>query len=138
MMDIRPIDENFSVSPQIEPADLHDLTGDGYQVLICNRPDGEEPGQPEASAMREAATDAGMSFHYIPISGGVFPEDSVSAFGEVRRREGRKTIAYCRTGTRSITLETLANPAGRSPDERLQLARRAGYDLSSLAAQLDE
>lgn len=137
-MDIRPIDENFSVSPQIEPADLHELARDGYQVLICNRPDGEEAGQPEASAMREAATEAGMSFHYIPVSGGAFPEDSVSAFGEVRRRDGRKTIAYCRTGTRSITLETLANPAGRSSEKRLQLARQAGYDLSSLAAKLGE
>lgn len=137
-MDIRSIDQTFAVAPQIGLEDVPELARNGYRVLICNRPDGEEAGQPTAAEMREAATDAGMTFHHIPVSGGAFPEEAVFAFRAVRDNETGKTIAYCRTGTRSITLETLANPARRSPDERLGLAKQAGYDLSSLAAQIKQ
>lgn len=137
-MDIRPIDESLSVSPQVRPENLPELARNGYRVIICNRPDGEESGQPGSTAMREAASEAGLAFHYIPVSGGAFPEEAVSAFRDVRRNGGGRTIAYCRTGTRSVTLETLANPGGRSRKERLRLAKQAGYDLSSLADQLKE
>lgn len=137
-MDIRPIDDHFSVSPQIEPEDLPALARSGYRVLICNRPDGEESGQPDSAAMREAAADAGMAFHYIPVSGGVFPAEAIAAFRDVRTAQEAKMIAYCRTGTRSITLETLSNPVDRGLEERLQLAKRAGYDLTPLAARLDK
>ncbi|WP_234026350.1 TIGR01244 family sulfur transferase [Qipengyuania thermophila] len=135
-MNIRPIDDTFSVAPQIAPEDLPELARSGYRVLISNRPDGEEEGQPTAQEMRAAANAAGMTFHHIPVSGGAFPEDAVSAFRAVRQGEAKKTLAFCRTGTRAISLETLANPANRSPEERLRLAKEAGYDLSSLAARI--
>jgi len=135
-MDIREVTPGFAVSPQIAPGDMKTLADKGYVAVVCNRPDGEEPGQPPLEDLRAAATQAGLAFHHIPVAGGAFPDAAIAAFASVRRGTQGPLIAYCRTGTRSITLETLANPAARSADERLRDAKAAGYDLSALAPRL--
>lgn len=135
-MDIRPAGAGFAVAPQLAPDNMAALAEKGITTVICNRPDGEEDGQPAVEAMRAAAQQAGIAFHHIPVSGGVFPEAAIAAFRAVRRGSDGATLAYCRTGTRSITLETLANPCDRTVEERITIARDAGYDLSALADQL--
>lgn len=135
-MDIRPVSGQFAVAPQLLPEDAAELAALGYGALICNRPDGEEEGQPEVAALRAAAQDAGLAFHHIPVSGGLFPDAAIAAFRAVRKGTQGKVLAFCRTGTRSITLETLANPDGISAAERLKHASAAGYDLSGIAGQL--
>ena len=135
-MDIRELSESIAVAPQPQPGELADLANRGFAAVICNRPDGEEPGQPGVAEMRAAAEAAGLAFHHIPVGGGNFPAPAVAAFRAVRRGTEGKVLAYCRTGTRSITLETLANPDGLSAAQRLAAAHAAGYDLSALADQL--
>lgn len=137
-MDIRKVDTDFAVAPQIAPADMAALAAQGFVAVMCNRPDGEEPGQPGVDAMREAAQQAGLAFHHVPVSGGAFPRPALAAFAAIRRGTQGPLLAYCRTGTRSITLDTLANPAGLCVQERLHRAEAAGYDLSALAGQLDD
>ena len=135
-MDIREVSPGFAVSPQIAISDIPELASRGFAALICNRPDGEEDGQPTVADTRAAAEEAGLAFHHVPVSGGAFPEAAIAAVRAVRRGSEGPVLAYCRTGTRSITLETLANPAGSSVEERLNNAQRAGYDLSALAQRL--
>ena len=106
--------------------------------MICNRPDGEEPGQPAVALIQEAAEAAGLGFHHIPVSGGAFPPDVVEAFAKVREQADGKVLAYCRTGTRSITLDALANIENETADERIKRAERAGYDLSGMRDRLSE
>ena len=137
-MDMTQLDENVWVAGQIDPADLPALADRGFRSIIGNRPDGEDDDQPAAEVMRAAAESAGMRFHHIPVAGGAFPAEAVAAFGQVRREAGGKVLAYCRTGTRSITLDALANPEGLSVADRLEQAGAAGYDLSALASQLAE
>ena len=135
-MDIRQLSQGFAVAPQIAPSDFAALADQGFVTVICNRPDGEEPGQPGVEAMREAAQASGIAFHHIPVSGGAFPDAAIAAFGAVRRGTDGPVLAYCRTGTRSITLDTLANPEGIDPQERLNRAAAAGYDLTGLREKL--
>ena len=132
------VSEAFAVSSQIRPGDLQDIAEAGYRTVICNRPDGEERDQPTAASMQDAAESAGLAFHHIPVSGGEFPPDAVRAFARVREKADGKVIAYCRTGTRSITLDALANTANETADQRIERARRAGYDLSGLRGRLGE
>ncbi len=132
-MEIREVDEDFAVAGQISPESMARLAERGFVAVICNRPDAEEPGQPGIDAMRAAAQDAGLAFHHIPVSGGTFPEPAIAAFRAVRLGTDGPMLAYCRTGTRSITLETLANPHNRPLSRRLQDAQVAGYDLSAMA-----
>lgn len=136
-MEIKTIREGFAVAPQFTPEDMPALAEAGYVAVICNRPDGEEPGQPSSAEMRAAAEAAGIAYHLIPVSGGAFPPAAIAAFGAVRRGTQGPVLAHCRTGTRSITLETLANPLGLSAEDRLAEAQAAGYDLSALAERLD-
>jgi sulfide:quinone oxidoreductase len=136
-MDIRTIDETLSVAPQMLPEDVAALAAQGFTALVCNRPDGEEPGQPALDAMRDAAQAAGLAFHHIPVAGGLFPPAAVAAFGAIRRGTVGKVLAYCRTGTRAATLDALANIHGLTAAERIALAQAAGYDLSALAGRME-
>ncbi len=135
-MEIRPVDENFAVAPQLQPQDMAELARQGYVAVLCNRPDGEEPGQPLIADMRAAAEAAGLAYHHIPVAGGAFPEAAIAAFRAVRRGTQGKVLAYCRTGTRSITLDTLANHGGLDADALIERAANAGYDLTALRDRL--
>jgi sulfide:quinone oxidoreductase len=136
MMELRKVDDRFAVAAQMQPEELAALAGEGFTTVICNRPDGEEPGQPPIAAMRAAAEGAGMTFHHIPVTGGAFPAEAVAAFADARRGASGKVLAYCRTGMRAITLDTLANVDGLGAAERIARAAAAGFDLSALAGRL--
>lgn len=137
-MKLVSVSDTFAVSPQLEPSDMCGLADAGFGTVICNRPDGEEPGQLPVASMREAAEAAGLAFHHIPVSGGEFPPVAIKSFAKVREEADGKVLAFCRTGTRSITLDALANVEHESAAERINRAQRAGYDLSGLRDRLGE
>ena len=137
-MNLVSVSDTFAVSPQLEPSDMRGLADAGFSTVICNRPDGEEPGQPIVASMREAAEEAGLAFHHIPVSGGEFPPVAIKAFAKVREEADGKVLAFCRTGTRSITLDALANVENETADARIERAQRVGYDLSGLRDRLGE
>jgi sulfide:quinone oxidoreductase len=135
-MELRAIDATLAVGAQMQPEDLAGLAEQGFAAVICNRPDGEEPGQPPLDEMRRAAQEAGLAFHHIPVAGGLFPPAAVAAFAAIRRGTQGKVLAYCRTGTRAASLDALANVRGLSVADRLANAKAAGYDLSGLAERM--
>ena len=137
-MDIRNVSPGFAVAPQIKPEDIPALAQAGFRTLICNRPDAEEADQPSAAELRKAAEAAGIAFHHIPVAGGEFPAAAIAAFRAVRRGSEGRVVAYCRTGTRSITLEALANPGDLDASQRLERAAAAGYDLAGLTERLGQ
>ena len=137
-MKLAHVSETFAVSPQLEPSDMRGLADAGFRTVICNRPDGEEPSQPTVAAIREAAEAAGLAFHHIPVSGGEFPPVAIKAFAKVREEADGKVLAFCRTGTRSITLDALANVENETADARIERAQCVGYDLSGLRDRLGE
>ena len=59
-MDIKPLNRDFAISPQIDLADLPAIAAQGYKAIICNRPDNEEKGQIAATELREAAERLGL------------------------------------------------------------------------------
>jgi sulfide:quinone oxidoreductase len=135
-MELRMIDATLAVAAQMQPEELAGLAAQGFAAVICNRPDGEEPGQPPLDEMRRAAQEAGLAFHHIPVAGGLFPPAAVAAFGAIRRGTHGKVLAYCRTGTRAATLDALANVRALSVEDRLANASAAGYDLAGLAERM--
>lgn len=133
MMELKLIDDTLAVAAQMQPEELAALAEQGFAAVVCNRPDGEEPGQPPLDAMRVAAQEAGLAFHHIPVTGGIFPPAAIAAFAAIRRGTHGKVLAYCRTGTRAASLDALANVHGLGVADRLSRAGAAGYDLSALA-----
>ncbi len=137
MLNIRKITDSVSVAPQIAVEDLADIADAGYTTVICNRPDGESPDQPPTDDFAAKATDVGLEFHHIPISGH-FPPDAVDAFRGAIDSSGGPVLAWCQSGTRSTCLWALAE-AGRSDVATvLEQAGDAGYDLSGLTPMLME
>ena len=61
-------------------------------ILVNNRPDGEEPGQPLASDIEEAAAQAGIAYRFVPIIRGIGPAD-VEAMQKALARGGGRQAA---------------------------------------------
>lgn len=130
----RQLDERILVSGQIAPGDVAALAGEGVTMLVNNRPDGEEPGQPLAGDIEAAAEAAGIPYCFVPIIRGIGPAD-VEAMQEAMRAAGDgKLVAFCRSGTRSALALALAFRAeGASREEVEQKLASAGIDPGPIA-----
>ncbi len=135
-MDIRPLDPALHVAPQIALEDVPALKAAGYATLISNRPDGEEPGQPDAAAVRAAAEAAGLTFVHIPVSMPALGPGEVEALRHALDTLPGPALAFCRSGTRSTVLWALSQAGDRPADDLIAAAAAAGYDISGLRPQL--
>jgi len=133
MTDFRRVTDDFSVSPQISPQDVAAAVAEGVTLVINNRPDGEQPGQPTSAAIEAAARAAGLDYAWIPFSGPPRREHA-EAVREAAAAAKGKVLAFCRSGTRSISAWSLGQALAGSRDrtELVRLGREAGYDLSGL------
>lgn len=137
-MDVRRVSEAFSVSPQIAAGDLAALRDQGFALVINNRPDGEEAGQPSGSEIEEAVRRAGLAYRAIPVPGG-FAEAQVTEMANAIAGASGPVFAFCRSGTRSTLLWALAQASGgRDPDAIAADAAGAGYDIAPVRAAVDD
>lgn len=135
MTEVKQVSKEFSVSAQITADEVRGLAEKGVRSLICNRPDGEGADQPNVTEIETAATEAGMVLAYLPVISGKFSGKDVSDFLAALQRLPAPVHAYCRTGTRSITLWALGQRRlGTDTQKLLDLASAQGYDLSSALA----
>ena len=105
---IRQLDEKTLVSGQIAPHEVAGLAEQGITMLVNNRPDFEEPGQPLAGDIEAAAAEAGIGYRFVPIIRGIGPAD-VEAMQQAQSAAGQgKMLAFCRSGTRSALAVALA------------------------------
>lgn len=133
----RTLDDRMIVADQLTPEDVDRAAEAGVRMIINNRPDGEEPGQPTSAVLEQRAMAHGIGYRHIPVSGGVFDTASIAAEAQALGAAGGQVIGFCRSGTRAATLWALAN-AGRGPAEELiGAALAAGYDLSALRPRLE-
>jgi uncharacterized protein (TIGR01244 family) len=131
---IRQLDDKVMVSGQIAPHEVAGLAEQGFTVLVNNRPDGEEPGQPLAGDIEDAAAIAGIDYRFVPIIRGIGPADVEEMQKALRAAEGGKLLAFCRSGTRSALAVALAKrDEGASSDEVIQKLNQAGFDHGPIA-----
>lgn len=138
MTQFRRLSDSMLASPQIVPDDIAQAAAAGVTLIINNRPDGEEDGQPSGAEIEAAARAAGIAYRAIPVSGGGFAEPQVSAMIEALQSTQGPVLAYCRTGTRSTLLWSLAQARlGQDPETIAAAASAAGYDISPVRAMVD-
>jgi len=131
-----PVAPDFSVAPQIGPEDFAAAAALGFKSIINNRPDGEAPGQLTSAKAEAAANSAGLTYRAIPVVM-PFPASAIDAFAAALAQTPGPHLAYCRSGTRSITLWAMARAkAGADPDALVKAAADAGYALSGARATL--
>ncbi len=135
-MDIKKVDKELSVSPQIAPSDLQALAEAGFKAVICNRPDGEGNDQPLFHEIEEAAQAAGLSAHYLPVETGKVGDEDAEHFGELLDSLPKPVLAYCRSGTRSVTLWSLSRGGKLPLPDILSASSDAGYDMSGVVRRI--
>jgi len=133
MSDFRRVTDDFSTAPQISVADVAEAARLGFTTIINNRPDGEDPAQPASAEIEAAAKAAGLAYAHVPVRGGPGPAE-VEAVREIVDAAEGPVLAFCRSGTRSITTWSIgqAQSGAMSRGELVSLGRQAGYDLSGV------
>ena len=135
----RKLTDQVFASPQIGLAEVAVAAAMGVTLIINNRPEDEEPGQTPGSEIEAAARAAGLDYVAIPVTHAGFSEPQVKAMAEALGKAGTGTIlAYCRSGTRSTLLWSLARASeGADPDELASAAATAGYDIGPVRQIVD-
>jgi uncharacterized protein (TIGR01244 family) len=129
----RQLDDKLLVSGQICPDEVAALRTQGVTLIVNNRPDGEEPGQPLGVEIEEAATAAGIDYRSVPIIRGIGPADADAMRDAISSSPG-KVLAFCRSGTRSALAWALArNDEGMAREEIERRLISAGIDPTPIA-----
>ena len=135
-MDARALSSKISVAPQITADDVAKAKAAGFRAIICNRPDGEGADQPAFAEIAAAAKKAGLETRYLPIVSGKVSDDDATDFGKALIELPGPVLAYCRTGTRSATLWSLAMAGDKPLPDILQAAKGAGYDMAGVVRRI--
>ena len=129
-MKVIQLQEHLAVAGQIMPEHVADIAAAGFKVLINNRPDGEEAGQPSQAEISAAAEAAGLEYHYMPVNAMNYPGPDLPAMKRLfDDADDRPVLAFCRTGTRCTNLWI----SSRDPEEREQAMAHAaalGFDTA--------
>jgi uncharacterized protein (TIGR01244 family) len=130
----RQLDEKTLVNGQISPGDIAELKAIGVTLIVNNRPDGEDAGQPESDDIEAAAKAAGIDYRHVPIARGLGPSD-IEAMREAMHSVGDgKLFAFCRSGNRSTLAWAVAKSEDGAASEDLhRQANAAGFDLGPVA-----
>jgi uncharacterized protein (TIGR01244 family) len=128
------LDQHASVCGQVLPRQVAGLAAQGVTVLVNNRPDGEEPDQPQAHEIEAAAEAAGIAYHHVPIMRGIGPADVAAMQDALREADGGQLLAFCRSGTRSALALALAKrERGEAPEDIHRCLAEAGFDSGPIA-----
>ena len=137
-MNIKKLTDDVSVAPQAVPEDLAGLAALGFRSIIANRPDGESPGQAPFADIARAAHKVGLDARYLPVISSKIFDNDVSAFKATIAALPKPILAYCKSGTRSAALWSLAESGQRPLADILARTKDAGFDLSGLANRIEE
>ncbi|HKL70597.1 TIGR01244 family sulfur transferase [Salibaculum sp.] len=135
-MEFKTITDAITVSPQVCPDELTAIKEAGYRAIICNRPDGEAADQPTFEEIEAAANKVGLEARYLPIVAGKVSDADAEDFGTALTELPGPVLAYCRTGTRSATLWSLASADRLDPSEILSKTKAAGYDMAGVVRRI--
>ena len=130
---LKQLTDTLYVAPQIGLDTVAEAKALGVTLIINNRPEGESPDQTPGPDIEAAARAAGIAYVAIPVTHGGFAPWQLDAMDEALAGNTGKTLCYCRSGTRSTLLWSLARArAGDAPDDLADTAAAAGYDLTPI------
>ena len=136
MSNVVQLDDSYFVAPQLVEADLVSLKSQGFERIINNRPEAESADQPAGESIRAAAEALGMEYVSNAIDLSKLSQEQVD-FQKTALLENKKTLAFCRTGTRSSVLWVLLeNGKGGESSDLIAYVSGKGFDLSRCAVAM--
>ncbi|MBY4629534.1 MULTISPECIES: TIGR01244 family sulfur transferase [Rhizobium] len=103
-MDIRQIDDEYSVSGQITLEDLDEIKALGFKSIVCHRPDHESPDQTAFSVIEARARELGLEITHVPVGPMGVTEEAVQGMVDALDEFPRPMLGYCRSGARSTAI----------------------------------
>lgn len=102
-MNLTQLDATYWVAPQITVEDVSEAKNQGFDVIVCNRPDGEAADQTPAADIKRASEAAGIKFVELPMRGPNFTPEQAETL-KALLEQNDKVLGYCRSGNRSSIL----------------------------------
>ena len=108
------------------------------KTVICNRPDGEEPNQPDFETVKAWLQANGVeNVIYLPATMDTITDELLQEFEVTVAKSESPILAYCRTGTRSAMLWALnQSKRGVEVNSLIRAADLAGIDLNQNARKI--
>jgi uncharacterized protein (TIGR01244 family) len=137
---VKQLDADFFVGPQLVPEHMPLIAEKGVKVVINNRPDGEQSGQPSAETMRQAAEAAGLAFYSLPVTGPTLNADTIKQTKKILDKGQGPVLAYCASGMRCSLVWALVQicEEGAASEEVYAHIEAQGYDLTNARPLLDQ
>ena len=136
-MDIKQLDERFSVTAQPGIDDIEQLANLGFRTIIASRPRNETDDQPDTQTLKNKAESLGMTWYEIPVEPGKYAPEDIEAFASALQSSTDPVLGYCRTGKRAIHLWAYANASHHPVTDLLGKASAVGFDLEPLRGDLE-
>ena len=135
---LKSLTSSILVAPQIDVATVQEAKALGVTLIVNNRPEGESRDQTPGETIEAAARAAGIAYVAIPVTHSGFAPWQLDALDKALGDNGEgKVLCYCRSGTRSTLLWSLARArAGDAPDSIADTAGAAGYDVTPIREML--
>lgn len=107
-MAIEKIADYLYVSKQLDERLARRVAQYEIKTVICNRPDGEEPNQPNFEAVQAWLKQNGIEHViYLPVEMDNIDDESLENFKQAVAQSPAPILAYCRSGTRSSMMWAL-------------------------------
>ncbi len=135
-MELRRLNGELAVAGQISPGDVPELAAVGIRAIICNRPDGEAPGQPKYEEIEKAAAANGIKIVYQPVVTTSISDEDAVTFGKLLEELPKPLLVYCRSGLRSTALWALSQSGKLPVEDIVKTAATAGYDIKPFLLRL--
>lgn len=135
-MKLKQVNSEFFLSDQIIQQDLGKIAKEGIKTILCNRPDGEGADQPNIIEIEQAAKKFGIQVEYLPVTSGKVTDGQTQEFKKIYQNAEKPILAFCRTGTRSITLWALSQGHEQNFEQNLLTAKTLGYDLHGIIPRI--
>lgn len=135
-MELKQVNTEFFLSDQITQQDVEKIVEKGVKTILCNRPDGEGADQPNIIEIEQTAAQYGIQVHYLPVTSGKVTNEQAQEFKNIYEKAKKPLLAFCRTGTRSITLWALSQGYEQNLEQTLLTAKTLGYDLQGVVPRI--
>lgn len=103
------------VSGQLFEQDVKLLAKQGVRSIICNRSDGEAPGQPLSADLARVAEEYGVTFVPFPVDPRSISAQDVEAFAKICDELKRPLHIFSRSGARSMKIWEMAESMSLDP-----------------------
>lgn len=138
-MKIENITSQISVSGQLSVGDVSTLKDKGVELIVCNRPNGEERQQTTFEKIATEAISKNIEIVNMPFSGSNYTDDDRKTFAELMASK-KRIHAYCRSGARCKKIIAAATNYLEKPGARIMenskhhMHNEAKYDVVIIGA----